>query len=285
MSYLERIAHCNTWCANHYLPWKIAGETYGWLRPSFVEHLTAFPDCFVINDYSVELHPNLSNYTERSAAIAPILRQLHEQGVIDTWVNEQYPVNHAFGEQGVLAFERAATNYFGTQSYGVHMNGLVKKAKGSDKGVYVWAGVRARNKPFFPEKLDQIVAGGQPIGISLVDNIIKEAAEEANIPTALAEQAVLKSQISYRQETSRGLDQSTIYNFDLWLPEDFIPENTDGEVDEFHLYPINKIAELTEHSDAFKDNCNLTNIDLLLRLGVISAQHPDYTAIKQQLYR
>ncbi|HHC74523.1 MAG TPA: DUF4743 domain-containing protein [Thiothrix sp.] len=281
MSYLERIANCNTWSATHYLPWKIAGETYGWLRPQFVEHLTAFPDCFVIHDYSVALHPDLNDYAKRSAAIAPVLRQLHEQGVIDTWVNERYPVNHAFGEQGVLEVERAATNYFGTKSYGVHLNGLVKKAD----GIYVWTGVRARDKPFFSGKLDQVVAGGQPVGISLMDNLIKESAEEANIPAILAEQAVLKSQLSYRQATSRGLDQSTLYNFDLWLPEDFIPENTDGEVEAFHLYPISKIAELTEHSEAFKDNCNLTNIDLLLRLGVISAQHPDYTAIKQQLYR
>ena len=35
--------------------------------------------------------------------------------------------------------------------------------------------------------LDNTVAGGQPIGLSLRDNLAKEAAEEAAIPRAFAE--------------------------------------------------------------------------------------------------
>ena len=38
--------------------------------------------------------------------------------------------------------------------------------------------------------LDHIVAGGQPHGISVVENVRKECEEEASIPLALAQQCV-----------------------------------------------------------------------------------------------
>ena len=34
----------------------------------------------------------------------------------------------------------------------------------------------------------------------------------------------------------------------------------------------------------FKDNCNLVNIDLLLRLGMITETHSDYAEITSSLY-
>ena len=49
----------------------------------------------------------------------------------------------------------------------------------------MWIGRRARDKPTFPGMLDNFVAGGQPIGIGLMDNLIKEAAEEAGVPAAV----------------------------------------------------------------------------------------------------
>jgi hypothetical protein len=281
MSYLDRIKTCNNWNNTNYLPWVINNQTYGWIRPQFAEHLKQWPEVFLVDDQQILLNPALTDYDTRTAALAPVIQALHAQGIIDTWVNENYPVNHQFGQTGELEFERAATLYFGTLSYGVHMNGLVQKSD----GVYVWTGIRAKNKPFFPGMLDQLVAGGQPVGISLHDNLIKEAAEEANIPATIANNATMVSQITYQQEGDRGLDQSTIYNFDLWLPEDFMPVNTDGEVEAFHLLPIEEILELTEHTTEFKDNCNLTNIDLLIRQGLLTEKHPDYTQIHQQLYR
>ena len=176
--------------------------------------------------------------------------------------------------------ERAATNYLGVKTFGIHVNGLVRKAD----GIHVWVGTRSLDKPFWPGQLDQMVAGGQPVGLGLQENVIKEAQEEANIPTELAAQAQSVGTISYRQEGHRGLDNSTIYVYDLWLPEDFVPENTDGEVIGFQLMSVAELARLTETTEDFKDNCNLVNIDLLLRMGVINRQHPEYAAIINALY-
>jgi hypothetical protein len=57
-------------------------------------------------------------------------------------------------------------------------------------GCEQWLGRRSRQKPTWPGMLDHIVAGGQPHGISVVDNVRKECEEEASIPLALAEQCV-----------------------------------------------------------------------------------------------
>ena len=281
MSYLDRIKYCNNWKPDHYLPWIIEGDIYGWVRPAFAQLLQDdWSDLFTISDQQLLLNPLLNTYQERTDQLAPVIRELHQRGVIDTWVNENYPVNHQFAEQGMLEIERAATLYFGAASYGVHLNGLVKKAD----GIYVWVAIRARDKPFFPGMLDQMVAGGQPVGMGLLENMLKEAAEEAAFPVSIARDMTQVGQISYAQEVERGVDRSTIYIFDLWLPEDFEPENTDGEVDEFRLLPIEEVMALTENTTEFKDNCNLVNIDLFLRLKLLTETHADYPLILQQMY-
>ena len=280
MSYLEKIQHCNRAKLEQYLPFWIAGEQYGWVKNTFAENLKDYPDSFQINDDNIVFNPEITSYDTRSNTIAPILAELHQQGVIDTWVGEFYPVNLQYGQQGVMEIERAAALYFGTQCYGVHINGLVKK----HDGIYVWVAERAKDKPFFPGQLDQIVAGGQPVGISLMDNVIKESQEEASIPHPIASQAQARGYLKYQMETSRGIEASTLFNYDCWLPESFVPENTDGEVDSFQLVSLQELAELTENTDDFKDNCNLTNIDLLIRSGVIDEKHPDFQEITRLLY-
>ncbi len=280
MSYLERIYTCNNADLAGYYPWLIGQVSYGWVSPEFTQYLQQWPEIFCLNDQVLNLNPALTDYTARTLATAPVLRTLYEQGVIDTWVNESYPVTLSFGGHAEMEIERAASNFLGIKTFGIHLNGLVKK----QDGIYVWVGTRSLDKPFWPGKLDQMVAGGLPVGISLMDNVIKESQEEANIPMNLAQNAQWVGTIDYQQQSWRGLENSTIYIYDLWLPENFIPKNTDGEVINFQLLSLAEIAYLTENTDDFKDNCNLVNIDLLLRTGMLNSKHPDYAAIRDALY-
>ncbi len=280
MSYLERIYTCNNADLAGYYPWLIGQVSYGWVSPEFTQYLQQWPEIFCLNDQVLNLNPALTDYTARTLATAPVLRTLYEQGVIDTWVNESYPVTLSFGGHAEMEIERAASNFLGIKTFGIHLNGLVKK----QDGIYVWVGTRSLDKPFWPGKLDQMVAGGLPVGISLMDNVIKESQEEANIPMNLAQNAQWVGTIDYQQQGWRGLENSTIYIYDLWLPENFIPKNTDGEVINFQLLSLAEIAYLTENTDYFKDNCNLVNIDLLLRTGMLNSKHPDYAAIRDALY-
>lgn len=279
MSYLDRLHTCNNFDPSRYHAFTVGGQVYGQVRPAFAEQLTRW-DAFQAGEEQIALHPELEGYTQRSQAVAPVFWAFHQQGVIDTWVDEAYPVTHTFGGEAALEVERAATSFLGVKTFGVHVNGLVRKRD----GIYVWVGTRSLDKPFWPGKLDQMVAGGQPVGLGLLENVIKEAQEEASVPPELAATAQYVGAVSYRQETWRGLDNSTLFLYDLWLPEDFVPRNMDGEVLQFELLPLQEIARITEHTDDFKDNCNLVNMDLLVRMGLISPQHPDYAAILHGLY-
>ncbi|HPE60079.1 MAG: DUF4743 domain-containing protein [Thiothrix sp.] len=284
MSYLDCIQRCNNAASGVYLPWYVEGREYGRIEPAFARRLQEWPQVFVPERDGVGLHADLQGYHRRSAAVEPVLRQLYQAGVMDTWVGEAYPVTLGFGEPAVLAVERAAASFLGIRSFGVHVNGLVRKGEGPD-GVHVWLGTRTDTKPFWPGKLDQMVAGGQPVGIGLLDNIVKEAFEEAAVPEPLARSAVAAGQVHYAQSGWRGLDRCTLFLFDLWLPADFTPVNTDGEVAKFELLPLAEVAKLTREVEAFKDNCNLVNIDLLIRMGQLKADDPDYPLIYRSLYR
>lgn len=284
MSYLDHIKHCNNYNPLNYRSFIIGGVQYGWALNDFVNELKQYDSVLSVKEDTLTFNASLTTCDQRSEAISPVLQKLHKDGVIDTWVNELYAITNHFGDDPALLIERASVSYFGARGYGVHINGLVEKSD----GIYIWIAKRAENKPFWPGSLDQVVAGGQPAGIGLLENVIKESAEEAAIPESVASNAEFVSEIHYRGEThserNRGLNVDTLFNYDLWLPEDFIPVNTDGEVDKFILMPLEEMAEITDNSEDFKANCNLVNIDLLIRRGLISESHPDYNEITRLLY-
>jgi len=98
---------------------------------------------------------------------------------------------------------------------------------------------------------------------------VKEAAEEAGVPAALAATAVETGLVSYIMERPEGLRRDWLICYDLLLPEDFVPVATDGEVESFELWPLARVLERVRDSDDFKFNVNLVLIDLFRRLGLV----------------
>ncbi len=152
-------------------------------------------------------------------------------------------------------------------------------------GLHLWIGVRAKDKLVAPGKLDNLVAGGQPIGLSLTQNLIKECAEEADIPEALARRAHGVGAITYAMAVPEGLRADTLFVYDLALEPDFVPRNTDGEIESFSLMPIDAVAERLRTTDDFKFNVNLVIIDFLIRRGALGPEHPEYLDIVAGLHR
>jgi len=145
----------------------------------------------------------------------------------------------------------------------------------------MWIARRAADRRAFPDRLDQLVAGGLPHGISLVDNLIKECFEEAGMPAELAVQAVATGSVNYCCEVDKGLRDDTLLCYDLKLPASFEPRCTDGEVAGFELLSVEKVAEIVNETHAFKPNCNLVVIDFLLRHGYIDTAHADYRQLQE----
>jgi hypothetical protein len=75
-----------------------------------------------------------------------------------------------------------------------------------------------------------------------------------------------------------------MFCYDLELPRDFSPIAVDGEVESFHLMPIDEVATIIRHGFEFKFNCNLVIIDFLIRHGMLDPDsEPDYTALCEGL--
>lgn len=248
----------------------------GHVRPPFTEHLARFPDVFVVTREAVDLSPRLGSFEHRNRAVDAALRAIDaEGGIVAPWREELLPVAEAFGAPARLLMERAAVPMFGVRGYGVHLNGLVRVA-GETR---MWIARRSRDRGVEPGKLDQLVAGGQPAGLGLRENLLKECGEEAGMPAELAARAVAVGAISYVTERPEGLRRDVEFIFDLELPADFEPVNTDGEVESFELWPLDRVIETARGTDDFKFNCSLVVIDYLIRTGTIEPDEPDYLPI------
>lgn len=291
--FLKWIEHCNNGQAalasGDFLPFQIENQTVGYIGQPFIQHLRSFPEVFHLTPTSILLHPSLqtADVATRSSAVGAAMSSLKDSGIITGWRNELYPVLKSFYDPPVLLLERAAAPFFGIKAYGVHMNGYVKRK--SDGAILLWVARRSASK-LWPLKLDHIVAGGQPHGLSLAENIVKECQEEAGIPAEVAKKAVPVGAVSYTSLKTGGLGRDVLFCFDLELPEEFQPVPVDGEVHEFFLSPLDEvvkfIAEGTpEKNDtrAYKDNCNLVVLDFLIRHGVLSPDSPGYLNVLKGL--
>ena len=281
MSLVDRIRDCARFEPGRYRPFIVDGAAVGRIDEAVAGLLRPFADVFEVTEDAVTMNQGLKVPSQRTEAMAGVLEALRGGGHIPGWRDEAYPVGSAFSAPALLTMERAAVPLFGVKGYGVHVNGFVRD--GAE--IKMWIGKRSFDKPTGPGKLDQIVAGGQPAGVSLSDNVIKECEEEAGISAALAATTRPVGTVSYMTEREEGLRDDVLFNYDLELPTDFEPVNTDGEVEGFFLWPMARVMDTLAKGDDFKFNCALVVIDFLVRWGFITPEDPDYIEIVQGVNR
>ncbi len=216
MSFLDRIQAVNGYDPTGFRAFRVDGVQVGAIKHGFAEILSRWPAAFRVEDNDVSIPRELDSPELRTQVVNEALLTLRDEGFIPGWRNEPYPINRSYTDTPYLLMERAAIPFFGARAYGVHLNGFVRDRG----GLKMWIGRRARDAHNEPGKLDQMVAGGQPAGLSLKANVMKECWEEAGIPTHIAELATPVGAIGYCRETSYGLKPDTIYNFDLELAPD-----------------------------------------------------------------
>ena len=275
MGYLRHVEHCNRHTPSDFVPFYTDGQLVGRVRRSFREQLAGYPDLFHVSDNQIKLHERLSGYAERTEAMAAMMAQLVADGRHAYLMGEPYPVTPAGREQVLFEIDRTASSLFGLRTFGQHINGYV--LDGDE--LLMWVARRAEDKRTFPGMLDQIVAGGLPVAVSLQENLEKECYEEAGIPRNLARQAVPVGALSYNVDNVKGYKYDILYCYDILLSGDFVPECTDGEVDEFMLQPVSEVMRAVVETDRFKPNCNLVVIDFLLRHGYIGPEHEEYLGL------
>jgi 8-oxo-dGTP pyrophosphatase MutT (NUDIX family) len=253
----RHIAACNNAVLpGERLPFRIGAVPAGWVRRDFAGALADFGSMSAGDD-------GVTLAAEAAGELETIARTLAYAGWF-RWRGEAFDVRAEPGAPVLARVDRGALPAFGLMAEGVHVNGLMRRAD----GLGVWVARRAANKSLDPGKLDHLVAGGIPAGMTPMQTLIKEAAEEAAIPEELAARAVKVSEIAYAMERPEGLRRDLLHCYDLQLPDAFVPQAADQEVESFSLWPIERVLATVRDSDDFKFNVNLVLIDLFRRNGL-----------------
>ncbi|HEY6433814.1 MAG TPA: DUF4743 domain-containing protein [Acetobacteraceae bacterium] len=256
------LRHVNN-CRNVVLPdgrkrfW-LGDQPVGWVRAELTATLARFPRVASGAD-GVRL--------EDPPALPAMAQALSQQGVF-RWRNEQFDVRAEPDGPALAVIDRGALPVFGIEAVGAHVNGLVEDRD----GLRLWVGRRSADRPLDPGKLDHLVAGGVPAGLTPAATLRKEAKEEAGVAPELAGTAVHAGTIRYVMERPEGLRRDLLHCYDLVLPNGVQPVPGDGEIEWFQLWPLQRVVDTVRDTDAFKFNVNLVLIDLFLRRGVFAQE-------------
>ena len=279
MKYLRHINACNNGNIHHFKPFYIEQHHVGFIRPAFAKLLFKHSKLFVFEQEQIRLNDKIQGFEQRTAAFTALIKDFIDLNIIQQYYNEPYPIVSQSHPEPFCCIDRFSASYFGLRAFGQHLNGVVE----TKNGLEMWIARRAKERVLFPNKLDNMVAGGLPYGKTAQQNLIKECAEEAGMSDSLTHQAKAVSVITYNAETKKGFRPDVIYCYDILLDEDFIPVRTDDEVECFYRWPIEKIIDIVKNTDDFKLNCNLVIIDFLIRWGYIEPQTANYVEISTRL--
>ena len=226
MSFLDHIARCNNADLSQFEPWFV-GDDARRLPPSRLRCRPSpcGPICSAIATAAWHLDAD-ARHARPSARprCAPSCSSLRERGLFrGLWREEAYTVSAQFnasapardGARGGAVVRRARLR-------AAHDGLCPKKRTGCTSGCRA---APTTSRPSPASSTTPSRAASRP-DIGLLENLIKECAEEASIPRDLAEQAKAVGFIAYWNQSGRQLKPDIMTCFDLELPDDFTPECT-----------------------------------------------------------
>ncbi|KAF8861834.1 NUDIX domain-containing protein [Acephala macrosclerotiorum] len=231
---------------------------------------------------------------ERSKAVADTFSFWRENKtfkILAGWRDELYAV-YGPGNEIIFDIERSGSALFGIVTYGVHMTGYTKDPTASH-GIKIWVPRRARTKSTYPGMLDNTVAGGMATGEDPLECVIREADEEASLPSNLVREKIKpEGTITYfhiRDERAGGesglLQPECQYVYDLEIPEGTECKPKDEEVESFELWSVEEVQAAMGRGE-FKPNCALLVLDFFVRWGILTEENEgDYKEIKERVHR
>ncbi|MBR6027275.1 MAG: DUF4743 domain-containing protein [Neisseriaceae bacterium] len=245
---------------------QINNVNLGYLNQTFAKHLQQdLSHKLQIQNNTFNLIVN--NWQEAADLLQDVAYQWHEKGIYDGWRNEKFAVTHPNGEV-LFALERSAFRPLGLLSHAIHINGYIEK----NNTLMFWIGKRSPKKVIAPNKLDTLVGGGVANGESIHNAMIREGFEEAGLPENLLNHAEVSGCHMSLRKVHRGLHREYIHIFDHRLPDDFIPQNQDGEVSDFILMNVDEITQQIIANN-FMNDAALALLATFNRMGFLLDNH------------
>jgi 8-oxo-dGTP pyrophosphatase MutT (NUDIX family) len=253
------------------LPFYVREHPIGWLRPSFADLLRRWPHHFEVTPSFVALRTVPDTTHGRTAALEEVTRALASDGVIRGWREEVVSVSHHYAAPELLRIERSATRHFGMMAYAAHLTGFTRR----DGEPFLWIARRAADKSVDPDRLDNLVGGRVASGYTVGETIRKEAWEEAGIPAAMVANLPCASVVRVEYSVPEGLHREILFAHDLWLPEDFRPQNQDGEVARLYCLSVPETIEAILAGE-FTLDAGAVTVDAFLRHGILAPEDPQF---------
>jgi len=182
--YVRHFVACNRHDLSRFGPFYIGDTRFGRVKKEPAAFLLKETRLFEPRGDGIAVAPRFAGFDARSDALMQAIVVL--SGHFGAGAREEmYPVVEKWGDDPAAQIDRVAVPWFGVRAWGIHVNGFVRKKD----GIYVWIGERAADRQVAPGKLDNMIGGGLPIGLTLEQNLCKEAKEEAGIDAPLASTA------------------------------------------------------------------------------------------------
>ncbi len=164
-----------------------------------------------------------------------------------------------FCESSEFEINRDYLSKFGLPAYGVHCN-IWSKYKNS---TIIHLAKRSKKLKKFPGLYDNLVAGGQPVKLSIEKNLFKEAYEEAGLNKKQMSLAKKGSIVHYMHNEKKQFNSAIIFNYHLEKSENMEFVNQDGEVDDFISIEISELYKILEQN-TLKANCIIPILDFFI---------------------
>lgn len=205
---------------------------------------------------------------ERVDFFAEINQRLRADGLIVAWRDETYAVP-ALDDGTLLAtFERAASRFWGSTTFGAHCNGYVAGPDGRPS--HLWIARRSDTKPTDPGLLDNLVGGGVPHGQSPAACVQREGWEEAGLAPDQMAGLQPGRRLRVARDIPEGFQLEEVSAYDLALPPGLVPQNQDGEVQGITCLPVAEALALAA-AGAMTVDASLVTLDFALRHQLLPA--------------
>lgn len=236
----------------------------GSVARAHLQALARWPRALRVDDDAVTL---LLPAPERTAFFAEANRRLRDAGLIVAWRDETYPVPAEADGRLLATFERAASRFWGTLTFGAHCNGYLRGAGGAP--THLWIARRADDKPTDPGMLDNLIGGGVPHGQTPAETVVREGWEEAGLVPAQMAALEAGRIVGLTRDIPEGFQNERLSVYDLALPLGLEPRNQDGEIQSIARMPLAEAFERAAAGEMTVDAA-LVTLDFALRRRLLA---------------